>query len=337
MRTTLADAKHPASGIARVLNLSPDDDRFTAYVNESERRLVTRLKSFGTVTRYQICATEGCITWPRHIAAIEAAAVCDNPIPIRNGWFESLENGYGLQGDADCSNCNGGLQLYDRPNACVFADIRGTDKVIRVYADVAEDADAKILLQGYDENNNWIRTEPNGAGNGWVDGEYVSISTVATDSTKTFSAITGVQKPATNGVVRLYEYDTATTVQRAIAVYEPDETRPWYRRSLIGGLSAISNDSDCETKTVTVWVKLDFIPVVNDTDWLVIGNLPAIKDMCQSIRKAEANLFEEATAWEARAVNELQKELRHYRGDGVVNPIRMPSREVYGAGVTNLL
>lgn len=337
MRPTLADAKDPSSGISRVLNLDPDDPRYVAYINEAQQRLITRMKSWGTVTRYQICVTNGCLTFPREIAAIEAISVCNSPITIRNGWFEFLENGPGLQGDGSgsCSSCGCGMDLIDRGRACLFSDIIGINKTVKVYADVAESATAVILLLGYDENNNWIRTETSPGSGVWQDGEYVSISTTPQTSTHIFTKITGVQKPITQGFVRLYEYDTTLLTQRAIAVYEPDETRPDYRRSVIPGLSQVSGGA-CETKTITANVKLDFIPARNDTDFLVIGNLPAIKDMCQSIRKKENNLLAESAAWEQSAKYELNMELNHRTGSGTVVPVRLPRREVYGAGVLNL-
>lgn len=326
-----------------MLNLSPADPRWLGYLNEAQIRLVQTGEIFhGLYARYQFCVTDSCITWPRQIATIEAAAVSNNPITIRNGWFEFLESGYGLStGSSGCDsgNCSSGFpfgncsgqQLFDRGNVCTFADIIGTDKKIKVYADVTEGADAKILLQGYDENGNWIRTQVSGE---WVDGEYVAISTTPALSTKKFSSLVSVQKPETNGNVRLYEYDTVLTTQRALAVYEPSETNPSYRRSLI---SNIVPDADCDTIQVTVMAKLEFIPAKVDTDWLLIGNLPALKDMCQSIRKAENNEFDESVKWEARAVQALRRELSHYRGHGVVQPIRLTPRNIGGPAVHNLI
>lgn len=329
-RLTLAQVKDPASGIARVLNVPPSDSRFVGYVNEAYEALVEEMKSWGTVWKYQICVTDGCVTWPRQIAAIEAASVCSEPLTIRNHWFEFLDSGPGLQSDEGCS-----LQLFDRPPAVGFADIRPSAKQIRVYADVAEASGSRILLQGYDDNNNWIRTQVAGA---WIDGEYVTISTTPTNSTKFFSSLTGVQKPITNGTVRLFEYDTVALTQRAMAIYEPDETTPWYRRSLIPGLAAMAdNGTDCEQVSVVVMAKLDFIPLRNDTDYLVISSLPALKDMCQSVRKGESNLASEAAEWHVRAIRKLHKQTRHYKGDGAVSPIRMPSRDVYGAGIENMI
>jgi hypothetical protein len=331
MRATFQDALD--SSIPKILNLSPTDPRCVRYVNEATQRLVTRGKWWGTVGRFRFCTEDDCLTWPRQIAAIEAVAVCDRPITIRNGWFEFLESGYGLQ---DSHGICGGPNLFDRGECCTFADIRGTNKKIKVYADVPESSGAKILIQGYDQNDNWIRTEPNGVGTGWEDGEYVGLdSATPQTSTKFFKAVTSVQKPETNGVIRLYELDTSDSTQRAIAIYEWDETRPTYRKSQIPGLS--SNGATCNTKTVTVVAKLAFIPVKKATDWLLIGNIPALKDMCMAIYKRENNLPMDSAAYEASAINELQKELSHHRGSGVVNPVRMQGREIGGPAVLNLI
>lgn len=336
MRATLADAF--ASRIPAIANLAPTDSRLTDLINEAQQRLITRGKFHNLTHRYAMCLTDGCLTLPRQVATVEAAWVCNHPILIRNQWFEYLQSGYGMQGEGNCSNghCHpcGGANLIDRGFVCVFADIIGINKKIKVYADVAEDADAKILLQGYDENNNWIRTQVSGE---WVDGEYVAISNTPATSTKFFSSLVSVQKPETNGVVRLYEYDTTLATQRAIAVYEPDETRPEYRRVMIPGLTGTGTTDDCETTPVTVIVKLNFIAAKKATDWLMIGCIPALKDMVQSVMKSENNLFQEAVAWETKAVNELDKELHHYQGDGVVQPIRMPSRWIAGGGVESLI
>jgi len=348
IRKTLADAKDPTQcGIATVANVSPSDDRFLALINLATQNLVQTGEMFwGLHARYQFCVTDGCLVWPREIANIETVAVCDHPIPIRNRWFEWLETGVGLRSEQSCngdsnSSCGthhcGGPALVDRaaPTTCAFADIIGTNKKIKVYADAAEDADAEILLQGYDENNQWIRTFVGGE---WVDGEYVAISVAPTTSTKFFSALVGVQKPITNGNVRLYEYDTDLLTQRAIAVYEPDETRPSYRKQFLDGLlcgGCCNNDT--ETSQVTVMAKLEFIPVRRDTDWLMIGNFSALESEVQSILKRRNNLAEESVTWHGMAVQTLRQELRHYLGHGIVNPMRMQPRNLAGAAVRNMI
>lgn len=336
-RTTLGDAKDSTiSDIASVLNVATTDARFIRYINQAQQRLLETGEQFwGSHARYLFCLSEDCITWPREIANIEAAAVCDTPIPIRNGWFEFMGNGYGIQGTTDgdgCGNSCGGLQLYDRGVACAFNDIIGTNKKIRVYADVAESATSKITLQGYDENGNWIRTEVSGS---WIDGEQVLISTTPQLSTKKFSSLVSVLKPATNGPVRLYEYNTDTAAQRALAIYAPDEKRPSYRRSAIVGLSTC--EGACETARVTVSARLEFIPARTDNDWLLIGNLGALRLACQAIRKEGADLWDDAVRYWGLARQALRDELAHRVGSGTVQPINVQDAAIFGASGCNVI
>lgn len=348
MRATFGDAKDPDQcGIAALINVSPNDPRFASVLNLAIKNLLETGEMFyGSHQRIQFCVESGCLVQPRQVAAIEEAALCNHPIPVRNRWYEFLETGIGLQtertGNASCnSNSCGAPQMIDRGNVCAFSDIiNGTgNKKIKVYADVAEDADAEILLQGYDENNQWIRTQVAGE---WIDGEYVSINAAVPQlSTKFFSSLAGVQKPLTNGTVRLYEYDTTLLTQRAIAIYEPDETRPWYRKYFIPGLEGNGccgcAGDDADTKQVTVMAKLAYVPVRNDLDWLLISNFSALESEVQSIMKRRNNLAQEAVTWRALAVQTLRDELRHYLGRGAINPMRMQPRRLAGAGVRTLL
>jgi len=355
MRITYANIK--ASRIPAVVNLAPNDPRLLAYTNEACERIFNSGENFwGLTQRFNMCVYDGCITWPRQVASIESLWVCSTPITIRNQWFEYLESGPLLQGGdgANCStgNCSGNNNLlsgalcgagnsYDRGTTCTFREIRGLNKKIRVYADVAEAADSQILLQGYDENGIWIRTEVDGE---WMDGEYVDISTTPTLSTKIFTSLVAVQKPQTNGNVRLYEYNTDDATQRALAVYEPSETNPSYRRSLVPGVAgtrccSTSEDSeDCAQVKITAIAKLEFIPAQVDTDWVLPGNIPALKDMIQAVRYFEMNNVQEAMICEGRAFQTLRGELRKYLGHSVVQPIRRQSQAVAGpAFIQNII
>lgn len=329
-KISLADARPT---IARILGVCSTDSRIPEVLNEAVERLITRGRWLGTYARYRICQGGcGAITWPRQIEAIEAFAICQTPGIVRNQWFEFLSNGPGImEGDENWS-----YTLIDRGEAIAFDDVIGSNKKLKVYADVAEAADAKLFVQYYDENANWVRTQ--NADTTWNNGEYITISTTPQYSSKIVlqGGWVGVQKPVTNGVVRVYEYDTVAGTQRPLAIYEPDETRPIYRRSLIPGLDQFSACDDsstgCANRTVTVMAKLKFIPVSADTDLLMIGNLSALKDMVQSILKRERNLFDEAMAYEASAINELQKELQSYMGSGAVPEVRVQDRFLFGGG-----
>lgn len=336
-RITLGSLK---ATIARVLNTCTTDSRIPTYVNAAQLRLMNKGKWVGTMVTYRICvSTENCLVWPRQIDTIEGYALCESPLPIRNRWYQFASQGPGQLNTTD----NWYNQLLDRDPVCAFDEL-GTDtttKKIQVSTTVNEAVGAEILLQGYDQNSNWIRTQHNSI---WVDGEYVSISNVPQLTTNYFTKLTGVQKPSTNGPIVLSEYETATSlVTKSIAWYESDETLPIYRASFIPGIQNThgcstcadcdTSDSDCDSNQVTVFAKLRHIDVVNDNDWLILGNPEAIKLMVMAIYKEEQNIFDQAAVYEARAVRLLQEELNTYEGDGAIPTINFEGADSWGAGV----
>jgi len=243
---------------------------------------------------------------------------------VRNRWFEFLESGPGILESTDSI----GLQLIDQDVAVSFSDIAGTGKKLRLYPSTltaTPDTGTKVLLQGYDDDGAWIRTQD---GSNYVDGEYVTMTASYVETTNNFSSLSGVQKPDTKGNVTVKEYNVSAETVRTIAEYEPLENLPTYRRSMIPGIST--------STTITVTGKLRFIPAQNDTDWLHINNQPALKLMVMAVRKEENNILDEAMAYEARALQTLQDQLMHFLGDGAVNAPRMTGTATWGGGITNL-
>lgn len=324
MNLTVSEAR---AEVAEAANVCSADVRVVEYINRAVRRLLPKGKWVGTVQRYLICATDGCITWPRAVETIEAMLLCESPVVIRNQWFEFLGNGpHKLTEDNPA-----GVTMVDRGEYPAFDDITGTTKRLRVYSDVAESAAAKITLQGFDENANWIRTQVGGV---WIDGEQVTISTTPTLSSKFFTRLVKVIKPKTNGVVRVYEYNNATGLNtKALAFYEPDETLPSYRRSYVPYIaSLVGGGGTCDKVTVEVAVKLRYRPVSVDADFILIPNLPALVEMVRAVKKYENNLPTEARAYELLAVQYLQEELKSWQGDGAVVQLRVQEAALFGAG-----
>ena len=309
---------------ARVLGLCSTDARVVDYLNDAQQRLLWEGTWWGCYQKYKVCVTGGCLTWPRHIAAIEAVAVSDSPITVRNEWFEFLETGTGLK-----DGTHGRIELFDRGTACTFNDLAGTNKRIRVVADVAESATARILLLGYDQNSDWLRTQDAGI---WIDGEYVAINVAGTLSANRFTVLSDVIKPITNGVVRLYEYNNDTAlVSNTLAYYDPDEETPRYRRSLIPNLPLTNTDG---TETVDIMAKLDYYAARNDNDFLVISNRHALSHAVRALRYWEldaAGANEQGAQHWQLALLALDKELRHHLGSGTVAPLRVAEEFAAGA------
>lgn len=322
-RLTLGDAR---AEIADALGICESNPKVVIYLNRAVRRLMRKGKWVGTFQEYLFCSNDSCIVLPREFETIEGFTLCSRPGTVRPVWYSYYQNGPGRVRSDGCGN---GLNAIDEGTCVSFENIIGSDKKIRVYADVAEDADAKILLQFYDENGQYVRTQESGT---WINGERVAISTTPQLTTHFVMAngLVGVQKPKTNGPVRLYEYDTVNLTQREIAVYEPDETRPLYRRYKLPGLSRTNgccnnsvNSEIPQKATVSIIAKLRFIPVANDEDYLQIGNLDALIEMVMALKKSDDDLFEESIAYEARAVQMLQEELSSYLGDAQVQSIQV--------------
>jgi hypothetical protein len=320
--------------IAEMLGRCPDSAKVVALINEAQERLLNRPhRALGAIARLEVCVNDACITWPRMVRSIEVASLCNTAMRVRSEWFEFLPNGPGQLKETNLV----GLQLIDHGTACVFADVRGASSKVRVTCDLAADNGSKVLLQGYDQNGNWILT--NDGGN-WIEGEYVTASVGGTNSVNTFAPPGPVRviKPETDGPIRLYEWDTLTSaITRSLAVYEPSEVLPIYRRSFIPGLSSLntcSGSSDpCDKKRVVVLARLQHVPVSKDNDFLVLNNIAAIKEMVKSIVYAEQDgKLQEAEVHEIRARREIEGESSAYLGDGAQNPIGIASSNDFGIG-----
>lgn len=313
MRTTLSDIKN--SRIPSVLGMCASDARIVSFANEAQQRLLIEGHWWGTTQKFRICASEGCITMPPQIATIEKAAICKTPIPIHDQWFEFLANGAGLRDSDDCwqeANYQGQFPT--------FAEIIGVNKKLRFVCDLVGDVGKQVLALGYDENGNWIRTNQSGT---ILDGELITLAQApGANSTTLFSSITDLQFPENmDGQTWLYEYNTTTGLQRMIGKYEYWETRPSYARYFFPSIKASCTSGTCTQESVEVIGKLEFVPVKKDTDYLIVGNVPAMKEMMTAINRAENEPDSEKAnniilKGLAVAKSILDKELAHYLGDG---------------------
>lgn len=335
MRLTLGQVR--ATRIPGILGLCSTSSALAGYVNEAQQRLLPLAKWWNTYQRIGICVADGNITWPRCVATVESVAICNTPLMIRNEWFEFIENGIGIQqrdqipagANGGCGAC-GTLQLFDRGTSCLFAEVSGTKK-LRVYIDNPSDANKRMLIKAKDGNGDKIYSLDAGAP---VEGFYIVFAAGPVLTTQLVSEIYGVVKDDTLGNVRVYQYDPADTTQSLILNAEPLEGTPNYRRSLLSGAAALasghlaSTHCGAGTERVVAEVKLEFIPALRDTDFLIIDWVPALKEMCQSIFYGENDSLDakkKATFHEARAVAALDDELKHYVGDGVTAPIEFES------------
>lgn len=308
-------------------------------VNEAAELLFNAGDYLHKTARYRFrigtsCCGNRFITWPAEIETIEALNICNTPVPVRNLYAEFISNGISNI-DQFASDLNWGgpgffnrnrfRMLGDREEVCTFEDIVGANKKLKVYSTLLDDDGTQIILLGYDQNNQWIRTVQGGI---YVDGEYVTLN-AATPPTTTnfFSSIKGIQFSVTprNGIINLVELDTIALTERTLSSYQYNEQIPIYRRSILSGTAF----SQC--MCVEGLVRLRLMPIMFDTDYLQIGNLSALKDELLSLQKRDNSDLQNAEALHTRALRALDNELRQYQGQMPKKVISFQSRRLWGS------
>lgn len=314
-------------------------------VNESIKILWDSLEPIHKMARYKFklgtnCCGNRFITWPNEVETVEMINICDSPIPVRNIYAEFVSNGIGnmeylnnnlLSGNGPGPGApytyNGwATMIGDREEVPTYEDVQGPDKKIKVVSSLPADDGSQVIILGYDQNEQWIRTLVNGT---YTDGEYVTLNAASPPTTTNFfSAIKGVQFSVTprNGIVYLVEHDTVTTLERTIAEYQYNEANPVYRRSIITG----SAFATCVC--VMGIVRLRWVPIFSDTDYLQISNLSALKDMLLALQKRDNGMPDDAMKYQMLAEKKVNAELSQYQGVAPKKVVSFQRRNLWGLG-----
>lgn len=304
------------------------------FVNSAQRRLLYAKEArdegwFGTWAEiaFNVSQAAPYITLPRDIARLEAINVCNVPVPIRNQFYEYLAFGNGrMPKDNTWRNSNGILTNgFSRNNVVTFTDMTNAPQYIVAYITDAQDVGKRTLIEGTDASGNTIYSLDN-ANN--VSGTFLSFASPSVTTPMVISQLTGIQKDITVGEVRYYQHDATTGDEILLLTMAPGETTASYRRYYMHNLPATccagqtlatgcTTGSSTTTIQVTALAKLELIPVVVQTDYLLIQNLEAIIEECQSVRYSE---MDEPTALQMSenrhraAISFLNGEQTHYQG-----------------------
>lgn len=293
-----------------------------SYVNEAQQRLIQaggEIGWWGGWARmvWNVDPNIPYIVAPREVARIIGLDICRKPVRIVNEFFEFLEFGIGLQRQlSGCDRLCSQMQALDRGTLPTLTEITPGNK-LRLYITNTLDSLKWIMFSGLDTSNVPIYTLHDGVNtNGvWLQANsaFPFVDTVAT-----FNSITGVQKDITYGFFNVYQVNPTTGAQSLIGSYAPGETSASYRKFFVEGLPDKCHDCDSTPGIIQItgMVKLEYIPVRTDTDFLLIGNIPALKEECQSIRFEEMDGPADAKAvrHHRNAIKLLNQELEHYLG-----------------------
>lgn len=299
---TLEDARASDAfkDVSGVCSSSPE---FVDLLNRSMRRLMKRGNWFGTEILARFCLYNGCLTLPRYIGTLLGLRFCNGEQRIRNHWYE-------IVGPHNCATHPGDFSrtTTEIGTTPLFNEITGgnTGKFVRGYVTQLEDVGKTFTLFGEDSNGQPLQQKKAGA---WVQGIEFTLVNPYVQTPIRIRRITSVVREMTQANIQLFEYDSVSNTQRPLAVYEPSETNPRYRKYSIPNFACIPTgcptENGVQLKMAEALVKLAFVPVVAENDFLAIDDFDAIAFMMQAIRLESANQDDQSEGKILKAVREM--------------------------------
>lgn len=264
------------------------------------------------------------VTLPRGMAALLGAAYGQTNAPpsfqfrfsnsvVNGGWYQFLNGGVNGYGVGDQVWGNGVMDAGD--GWTTFRDI-SEPSYLRVVTSEAEAMGATMLFRGVDANGNDIYS---GSGAGTINGVTLDISTgLQTQTTQVFGAApTLIQKPVTYGPITLYSVGVASGTVTQIAVYDPGDTSPGFRRYLLGNATLNQGQTVIPYTTLHAMVKRRNVPMVSLADEVIPGNIPAIELGFHARRYDIQADIKTADEYWGDALVLLNAELSEYNGAAV--------------------
>lgn len=255
-----------------------------------------------------ICVSNGCITLPREVETVLAVNIGGQPSLGHDELFS-----FHLNGPGDCG-CSCSFDWFNTGSFPTYRDLPCPARLI-AFLDSAEDEGVEVRVFGFDDQNRPLRTFRNGE---WTDGLLVpTIFGYALPSSEDpkVSRITDIVKGRSAANIRLSSFDGSTSSGTLLGIYEPDETRPRYRRI------RISPGSD--------WVRIMYRKRTSDVrslyDRVLIHNRMALLLAMRAVKKYEENDLGSAIGFEAQAAR-LLTERESVLTSPVGNPIQVEDR-----------
>ena len=189
-------------------------ERGVKAVNQA-RRLLWNKRAWSSQEEYvQICCVDGCFTLPSRYEQIKLGWIGDNSVTLNEEWFNAT-NAFALQAGNSCHRGItevGGLHV-------LFRDYTSHPYQIGVMAEEAEDIGVELMFEAQDQYDTYHKVKVTTA----------NPPTLA-KSDLLVKGIRGVSKPVTKGRIRVYAYDTVLEAKTLIAIYQPNDANPTFRR-----------------------------------------------------------------------------------------------------------
>lgn len=337
LRRNYGSVKSELGRIAGSTGFSTSDSRLLAVVNQATEELMNEGMWPTIVDRLKFDITNRHFVLPSDYDRMLYCTVNGIPQQMQSPWYEFV--GFGLELLSPVATPDSFLYpryqgVLDKDEVATFRDIPDDGTVY--YPRVAAQADERVAgvrpvinLQGYDKDNNWVRS-PDGTG-GFKDGVDIPINGDTApfwvQSTQSFKYITATTKPVTKENVLLFVVNSGGENQHYIGQYAAGDTTPFYRQYSLPALFW----GDCpHARCVLARCLRRFVPIRADADFLLISNLPALKLMVQAVYYAEAKDPDAYAKYKLGAIDLLRKEAKAYIGLQQQKPIMTISE---GAGM----
>ncbi len=298
---------------------------YASVINSVTRMLMKRGNWWQTEVLVRLCV-RGCkIVWPNYVGTVTGVRFCCfGQMQIHNGWYSIL----GAMGSAGAYGAGytgwGGVgsggwiapSMFDLNTMPVHTQITGNAGHYVQYRVVKNtDYGKTIKIFGTQFGGQPLQEKINGV---WVNGITLTAvpGTNGAQSSMLITRIDQIVREATEGMTYLYQYDpTAVAGQQLLqlAVYQPNETNPQYRVSAVTGFNQIRGNEDAngaQVWTLDAMVKLSYYPVVNDRDFLFIGDYDALAFGIQALNFDNAQDPQNAETYFTKAIRELNFESR---------------------------
>ena len=213
MGDTLKEMAELVKGFVGDSGVCSDERAFKA-INQA-RRLLWNKRGWTSQEEYvQICCVNDCFTLPARYEQIKLAWIGNESASLADEWFNAT-NAFALHADNSCHRGIvevGGLHV-------LFRDYTTHPYQIGVMAEEVEDIGVELMFEAQDQYDTYHKVKVTTA----------NPPTLA-KSDLLVKGIRGVTKPVTKGRIRVYAYDTALEAKTLIAIYQPNDANPTFRR-----------------------------------------------------------------------------------------------------------
>lgn len=202
------------------------DELFFRWCTDALHMVANKADFDAWIRQIDICSTGGgrCITLPTEVLTPLAVNVCGHPTLAKSALFNYHINGPGDK----CGGCEWSW-IDGLDNHSTYRDLTCPSKLV-AYVSSEADNNSELIVHGYNDRGEKLR---HSVGGEYRDGLLIPTIygyAIPQSDAPRVARITGVTKQITKDSVRLSTIDDSGQTGILLAVYEPMERYPQYRR-----------------------------------------------------------------------------------------------------------